>query len=63
MPSRDGPSALNDRNRGPRIEPIDVDELAELHLVAENDVVLVRRKADVDGVRRVGDFYEKALFG
>lgn len=63
MPSWDRPRALNDRNRGSRIEPIDVDELPELHLVAQHDVVLIGREADVDGVRGVGDFDEEALFG
>ena len=62
MPPRDRPRALHDRNGGTRIEPVDVDELAELHLVAQNDVVLVGGEGDVDGVGRVGEFDEEALF-
>jgi len=61
--SGEGLGAAENGNRRARLQAIDVDELAELHLVAENDVVLVGGKTRVDRVRGVGDFDVEALFG
>jgi hypothetical protein len=62
VPARYGFCPFNDRNRGSRFEPINVDKLTQLQLIAENDVVLIRRERDVDRVRGIRDFDEKPLF-
>lgn len=63
MSSGEGLGTAENGNRRARFQAIDVDELAQLHLVAENDVVLVGGKTGVDRVRGIGDLDVEALFG
>lgn len=63
MPSRERLRPLENRDRRPRLQPVDVNELAELHLVAEDEVVLLGGEAGVDGVRGIGDLDVEPVLG
>jgi hypothetical protein len=53
--ARDCPPADHDGDGGGRVEAVDVDELAEVELIGEDEVGLGQREHGVDGVRGVGD--------
>lgn len=63
MASRQRLGADDDRNRGRLLQPVDLDELAELELVAENEVVLVEGEAGVEGVGGVRELDVEAALG
>lgn len=59
-----GPGADDDGDGGARVEAVEVDELAELELVAEDEIGLGEREGGVDGVGGVGDLdVELAMAG
>jgi hypothetical protein len=62
--ARERPGADDDGDGGGRIEAVDVDELAQVELVGEDEVGLGQRELGVDGVRGVGHLdVELAVLG
>lgn len=63
VPSGERSNASQQRNRRTGLELVDMDELAELQLVTENEIVVLFGERHISGMQRIGDLEVEAMVG